>query len=390
MNDFTIISYPSARDDVLLSLADGRSRYMIPFGGRFRIVDFTIRNSTAAGASRTIIYSNIEDRLGEYVDHYGPFKGKHFPAIKVVSRNFSDIRLCYNLIMDSNSDFYIIYNGDHPSIIDFKDLVERYRRKRAQSLLFTLKMGGKGSMAYPILITRQKSLLAVVNQAIDENRDSPNLFEMIINILINTGIARETLSLHYWPLKSVPDYYHYNMELMKSKKLATFVFGDGAMKSFIGEPSIARVGRYAKINNSFISEGCDINGTVQNSIIFPGVVIGEKALVKDSIILPGVRIGAASRVLMSVVDERTAPPGEGEEDGGPPTVGERCYVGSDQAQLKNNDFPKSIHKSITLLGRDCVIPDGSHIGAACYVAPGLGGEYFAKKKYLYDGLSLVE
>lgn len=387
MNDFSIISYPSARDGSLLSLADERSRYMLPFGGRYRIVDFTIRNSSAAGASRTIIYSNVEDDLDEYVDHYGPFKGKSFPAVKVVSRNFSDIKLCYNLIMDSNTDYYIIYNGDNPSIIDFTELVSRYRKRRANSLLFTIRLTGKASMAYPILITNQKSLLSVINQAIDENRESPNLFEMIINILINTGIGKESLSLYYWPLKSVPDYYHYNMELMRNRKVFNSIFGDSLIKSHIGADGVASVGRYGKIVNSFISDGCAVNGSIQNSIVFPGVEIGERAMIKDSIILPFVRIGDGSRVIRSVIDEHTPVKEEGMPN--PLNIGSKCHIGSEQAQVKNNDFPRSLHRSITLIGKNCEIPDGSHVGAACYISSGLGKDFFSKKKYLYDGLSLV-
>ena len=63
MNDFTIISYPGTRSDLLLSLTESRSRYMLPIGGRFRVVDFTIRNSFSCGARTTIIYNNRDDEL---------------------------------------------------------------------------------------------------------------------------------------------------------------------------------------------------------------------------------------------------------------------------------------------------------------------------------------
>jgi len=390
MDDFTIISYPGTRDDSLLSLAEDRSKYLLPFGGRFRGVDFTIRNSASSGARHTIIYNNYEDGLEAYVENYGPFKDRKFPAIKVVSRDYSDVKFCYNLVMDSNTDYYIIYNGDNPSIIDFTELIAKYKKKKkAGAMLFSIKTSNRESMAYTILITNQKSLLSVINEAIDEGRHAPNLFEMIINALINRGIRREVMSAHYWPIKTIPDYYRYNMALMKSRDLFCRVFGDPVMKGFIRGEGFAFLGKHARVAGSFVSDNCVIKGTVYNSIIFPGVEIDEKATVKDSIVLPYNGIGAGANVVKSVIDERT-PRGKDAPDGSRFTIGNRCHVGSEHEQLKSKDFPRSIFQSITLIGKDSLIPDGARIGGACYVSSGKGGEFFSKSKYLYDGLSIVK
>ena len=390
MDDFTIISYPGTRDDSLLSLAEDRSKYLLPFGGRFRVVDFTIRNSASSGARHTIIYNNYEDGLESYVENYGPFKDRKFPAIKVVSRDYSDVKFCYNLVMDSNTDYYIIYNGDNPSIIDFAELIAKYKKKKkAGAMLFSMKTSSRESMAYTILITNQKSLLSVINEAMDEGRHAPNLFEMIINALINRGIRREVMSAHYWPIKTIPDYYRFNMALMKSRDLFSRIFGDPVMKGFIPGEGFAFLGKHARVAGSFISDNCVIRGTVQNSIIFPGVEIDEKATVKDSIILPYNAIGAGANVVKSVIDERTPPkkdtPAENRF-----TIGSRCHVGSEHEQLKSKDFPRSIFQSITLIGKDSRIPDGARIGGACYVSSGKGDEFFSKSKYLYDGLSIIK
>lgn len=134
-----------------------------------------------------------------------------------------------------------------------------------------------------------------------------------------------------------------------------------------------------------MSDGCDVHGTIINSIIYPGVYIGEKSIVQDSIVLPFARIGDGTRITRTIVDERMNFQQEYEY----PNIGNHCIVGSDYEQLKNNDFPRSIFSSITLIGKDCKIPDGSRIGGACYVASGKGEEYFMRGKHLYDGLSIV-
>ena len=70
MEDVTIISYPSTEQYQLLSLAEGRSRYMLPFCGKFRVVDFILGNARQSGARRTIIYSDVEDDLTGYVNRW--------------------------------------------------------------------------------------------------------------------------------------------------------------------------------------------------------------------------------------------------------------------------------------------------------------------------------
>jgi ADP-glucose pyrophosphorylase len=339
----------------------------------------------SCGARSTIIYNNYDDDLGEYVERYGPFKEQKFPPIKVVSKDYSDIRTCYALIMDSNTEYYIIYNGDNPAIIDFTEIENKYRSTGKEAVLFKLRYLEAASLANTILITNQKALLEVINTAIDENRQSPNIFEMIINMMLNRGIPTDSFDVHCWPPRNIPEFYAYNMDIIKNPAFFNIIFRDSGMKSMIKVNGIARVGVHGKINNSFISDGCEIDGTIFNSVIFPGAVIGEKSVVRDSIVLPFARIGAGTRIIKSIIDEKTIFNPEDSSF----NIGNGCHVGSEHEQIKNNEFPRSIYNSITLIGRDSKIPDGVRVGGACYVAPGLGENYFIKSKHLYDGLSIT-
>lgn len=385
MNDFTIISYSGPKENALLSLIESSSRYMLPFCGRFRIVDFTIRNSIASDAKRTIIYNNTEDDLEDYVENYGPFKGVDYPPIKVVNREFSDIRFCYNLVMHSNSAYYIIYNGDNPSIIDFKSIVERYKKKGTAAMLFKLKVGGNATMAYTILVSRRKNLLNIINYAIDKDMHAPNIFEMIINIMINRGIIKESIDAHYWPITDIPGYYALNMKILMDPVLSRLVQDNPSIRSYVKGDGVAIIRENANVKNSFLSDSCKIAGTVENSIISPGVVIEDNSVIKDSIILPNIKIGYNSRITKTIIDERSGI----NSDQQYLDIGNRCRIGSGDNQLKNNEFPASLYQSITLIGKNCRIPDESNIGGACYIASGKAEKHFRNSKYLYDGLSIT-
>ncbi|MDY6932852.1 MAG: hypothetical protein SVZ03_01355 [Spirochaetota bacterium] len=385
MNDFTVISYSSSNTNNLLSLTESRSRYMLPFGGRYRVVDFTIRNSISSGARKTIIYNNCEDELESYVEHYGPFKNMKFPLIKVVSREYSDMRFCYNLILDSNTAYYIIYNGDNPSVIDFTQLFKVYKKMRSSAVLFKLKISGKATMAHTVLVINQKGLMKIINSAIEEDSRSPNIFEMIINILTNKGIKSDIIDAYYWPVKNIPEYYYINMDILRDPTLLKLLCSESLMRGFINNDRAAKVGIKANILNSFISDNCQIFGTVINSIIFPGVEIGEMSIVKDSIVLPFTRIGAGVRIIKSLIDERTDFNTEKDHL----NIGDGCIIGTRDNQIKNNDFPRSVFGSITLIGKDCTIPEGAKIGGACYIASGKGEKFFSKTRHLYNGLSIA-
>ncbi len=385
MDEVTILSYPGEGSDGLLSLDGDRSRYLLPFGGRFRVADFTVRNSLLAEARRTIIFNNMDDGLEDYVERYGEFRKEKFPRFKVVSSEKQDIQMFYKLIMDSNTSIYILYNGDNPSLIDFSALVARFRKTRKHSILYKMHFNNSATLAHTILVTNQKALMSVISRSMDEDRKAPNIFAMVKNILVNRGIETSTFHVRYWPLRTVPEYYRYQMDILSGAELFDLFYKESDLKSHIDVGRYARLGPRAKITRSIVSDGCDIDGSVVNSIIFPGVSIGEGAVIRDCILLPNVEVGARSRLTRVIMDERKV---SGEETSAQ-NVGERCMVGSEVEALKNNDFPRSIFNGITLLGKNCDIPHGARVGGACYVAPGLGNEFFIKTKSLPDGMSIT-
>ncbi len=386
MDNVTIISYPGPKDNSLLSLTDTRSRYMLPFGGRFRVIDFTLRNSFFAAARTTFIYSTEDESLESYVERYGPFAGMKFPPIRVVSREYSDMNTCYNLILDSNTKYYVIYNGDIPSILDFKSILQKYRAGKSRAMLFKIQIGDRASMAYKVLVIDQKTLLKTVNQAIDEKRTSPNIFEMVINIMVNAGVKTGSINAMYWPIKSVPDYYDLHWDVIFNPEIFNLLYEEKIIQSKIDSGGFASVGPMGRVSGSFVSDHCTINGTVSNSIIYPGVEIGEGAQVRDSIILPFVKIGPGARIYRSIIDERTNRNPENVRY----DIDMNCKIGTESAPIKNSDFPESLFAGITLIGKDCLVHNEARIGGGCYVASGFGDKYFAQKKFLYDGTSVLK
>jgi len=373
------------QDDSLLSLTADRSRYMLPIGGRFRVIDFTIRNAVSSGAVETIIFNNQDDSLASYLEDL-PSEDRPQPQhrIRVVPFLQSDAEVMAEAVSESESSYFVLFNGDIPSIINFSKVMEKFLKTKKKPMLVKLSINGRATMAHKVVITDRRSLLSVIKKSAKSQESTPNYFEMLINMLIHTGITTSTVEAVYWPIKSVNEYAGLNREIIWNKEISGMLNREGIIKSRIRADRFAQLDEYSFVRNSFISDYCYINGTVENSIIFPGVEIGQGAIVRDAIILPFVRIGQGAKVFNAIIDESTEPDPE------LLNVGVNTRVGYDEWLMKNERFPKLLHSGLTLVGKNNYIIDGAFVGTSCYVASGCAARYFNETRIrLYDGDSLL-
>lgn len=384
MNNVTIISYPSAVNRNLLSLNDLRSRYMIPVAGKYRIVDFVIRNSLHCDAARTVIFSDVFDDLNYYIDSH-PVKND-FPKNDVTSVLSSPLTVddISEIIGENETKLYVFYNGDNPGLIDFNKLLNLYSKTRGSTILFKLKINGKATMAHTVLVTDKRSFLGVLKQAKKEKLEAPNTFEMIMNMIVNKGVKNAVYNATFWPINSVYDYYKTNMYLCKDETMNDSLYEDDKLMRGTKVEQPAQIRVYADIKESFISDGCIINGKVENCILFPGVIIGEKAVVKDSILLPYVAVDAGTRIENTVIDEFS----DYNQSDVLFNIGRGCKIGTNLKGAKNYDFPKSLYDGLSLIGKNCIIPMDITIGGGCFIASGSSGKIFSKNKTIHSGETL--
>ena len=304
--------------------------------------------------------------------------------IIVHSYNASDIESILDVLVGINTSFFVLYNGDNPSIINLSDVFEKFNASKKRSLLIKLRIAGKPSMAYKVVICEKKKIISLVKKTLKDKNRSLNFFEMIINTLIHSGINTTTLDAYYWSINNIPDYYSLNREIIWNKEISDALANEKIIRSKIRTNRFTLLGEKASVKNSSISDHCYINGKVENSIIFPCVDIEEGAVVVDSIILPYVRIGPGARIRNSIIDEST----DGNVSGF--NIGRNCIIGSGEKYIKNNDFPNLLNSSITLIGKNNYIKDDFNIGSACYISSNSSEEDFESIVRLHDGESIMQ
>jgi glucose-1-phosphate adenylyltransferase len=107
-----------------------------------------------------------------------------------------------------------------------------------------------------------------------------------------------------------------------------------------------------------ISHGCVIDGTVEHSVLSPGVRVASGATVRDSIVLFDAVIGAGATLDRAIVDKEAR-------------IGADAVVGSGEDLTPNADEPERLSAGITLIGKRARVPRGVVIGRNCRIDPGV-------------------
>ena len=144
------------------------------------------------------------------------------------------------------------------------------------------------------------------------------------------------------------------------------------------ESGPVNIGREAQVEGNLLSNGCIVEGTVQNSIISPGVKIAAGAVVTNSIILHGTVIEAGAVVDKCIIDKQCH-------------IGAEAKVGDGDDNTPNQALPRALNTGLTIVGRDSEIPKGVILGRNVTVHSGTraADPAFKKKKKVIKSGSVV-
>src|SRR6266516_2265486 len=126
----------------------------------------------------------------------------------------------------------------------------------------------------------------------------------------------------------------------------------------------AHIGSGAQIVSSLISHDCIIKGQIEHSVLSPGVVVEENAVVRNSIALFDTVIGAGSVVDRAILDKEVI-------------IGKHCQIGYGDDMTPNKLEPGRLNSGITLIGKRAHLPDNLKVGRNCKIGTDLRPEDFA-------------
>ncbi|MCI5208802.1 MAG: glucose-1-phosphate adenylyltransferase, partial [Candidatus Electrothrix sp. ATG2] len=302
------------------------------------------------------------------------------------------IRQNIDFIRDNQSEQVVILSGDHIYQMDFDDMISYHREKKAGVTI--------GMMVVPKSEIHQfgAGIVDDENRIVDweEKPKEPrtNLASMGIYIFdteyllkalsrdreeIDFGMhiiprAIEEKQVYAYPfygywrdVGTIQAYWDANMDILRADSgISPEEWGIRPNTEADGRPMDRAPVRFAQgctVQSSLISAGSIIEGTVQNSVLSPGVIVHKGAVVRDSVILEDAVIEAGAEVDLVVCDKGVH-------------IGEGAVVGHGDEEAKrisNQEYPTHLYSGITLIGKEVLVPTKMRVGRNCIIGPGRKG-----------------
>ncbi|MDR2606691.1 MAG: hypothetical protein LBC38_05355 [Oscillospiraceae bacterium] len=266
-----------------------RTSSSIHLAGRYRLIDFTLSNLVNSGVTNILVllgahYQSLVEHIGSGRDWDLSRKNggvKLFPPYLTDTRPSGafDRALRY-LNNNRNFDTVILCDGSVYYNMNYRPVIQRHLSAFAAA---TMIVDSETGEALNTIVFRRETILNVL----EEIKGGDWSYENVIRILqglykVNTyGYGG-----YHRTIRTLDDFYRYNMELLDTEKRdALFRAAEGGRIFTSSRDSLpTRYGNLANISNSLVADGCQIDGTVENSVIFRRVRISAGAVIRDSII----------------------------------------------------------------------------------------------------------
>jgi len=391
--------------DRLSVLSEERAKPAVPFGGRYRIIDFALSNCANSGIERVGVLTQYRPRsLNDHIGIGGPWgldRRTDRPGVSLlqpyIGNQASDWyqgtadAVYQNLyyVEESRADLVLILAGDHVYQMAYDELIDAHRATGADVTVPVCEVPLEEAHRFGTVILDEDGRIA----GFDEKPERPrsNLISMGIYLfskealteaLVETaGLAagerdfgRDVLPLlvsdaatqvygyrftDYWrDVGTIESYFQSNMDLLVDVPELNLYDHDSEIRTpFVNRPPV-KIGPGAEITRSLLSNGSIINGHVEHSVLSPGVFVEEGAVVRDSIIFDNARVSSGSVVDRSIVDKAVQ-------------IGRDCRVGSGDDYTENQDRPDIVSGGFTIVGKRAELLANTIVGRNCVIGPGV-------------------
>ena len=330
-------------------LTEKTAKPAVPFGGKYRIIDFPLSNCVNSGIDTVGILTQYQPlELNEYIGNGQPWGlnkthscAQVLPPYERHDKKSGWYKGTANAIYQNidfidryNPDYVVVLSGDHIYKMDYAAMVAYHEAHQASCTIAVRNVPLAEASRFGILNTNPDNSIyefeekpkkpkstnasmgiyvfnwSVLREALIADEDDPkssnDFGKNIIPNLLNAGHKMMAYNFDgYWKdVGTIDSLWEANMELL-GKKPVFDIRSDERFK--ISARNNAMPSSYidedAKVRNSFVAEGCEVYGTVRHSVISVGCTIGKEALVEDSVVMPGVVIESGAIVRHAILGE---------------------------------------------------------------------------------------
>ncbi|MGO9413314.1 MAG: hypothetical protein ACLQCB_21510 [Spirochaetia bacterium] len=285
------------------------------------------------------------------------------------------------LVESSRSDTVILASLSSVCVLDTAELLDTAAKAAGKVIKISVSR-----TPIEMYAAGRQTVASLLRSALDRRTDRKPLRESLFAAALLPSIDL---------LEDVPGEVLFQNDLMEYFHNNLWVIGncatDGYRKTLsrLPEPSEKSIESHITekgcVRNSWLASGVEVEGEIEESIVFPNVHIGKNTKISRSIVMNGNRIGAGGDIQNSLLLPVSA-----ELSRSAVNVGDNCSIGSRSSTAKNADFPGQIRDGLTVVGMNAEIPAGLRVEAGVCIGPGVPVSLLRKMKLVKKGTSVFK
>jgi glucose-1-phosphate adenylyltransferase len=330
-------------------LTSRRTVAAIPFGGRYWLIDFVLSNMINSGVHKVGVitksnYQQLMDHIGSGKDwdlarknggisvlppfgadsRTGLYRGRLDALMRIISyidassQEFVVMSDCdmicnidYNKVIDQHvetkADITAVYNEHHVDRETASNSIlyniSRMTGRIEEVTVHPHNLQGTYKISMNTWVMRRDYLIGLITSAIANGKTHFSR-DILLTETDNINIIGYEYKGYCAHINSVSNYFKYNMEMLDSGKRAELFYSSGRnIYTKVRDSEPTRYRENAVVKNSLIADGCDIDGKVEDSIVFRGVKINKNTIIKNCILMQDTIIGEDSRLEWIITDK---------------------------------------------------------------------------------------
>lgn len=321
------IIFANMHDDAISSLTQERTMASVPFGGRYRLIDFPLSNLVNAniidvGVITKANYASLMDHVGNGREwdlarkrgglhilppygnkNYGIYRGKmealgaalfYLQGTPVKQVVLSDCELIANIDLmplmeqhrETGADITIMYSKAYMSQESARDVtvVHFDEEGRLDEVMCNPDMSGEFSYFMNIAVIDREFLIKLVRECISKGEYSldRDVLQKRMKQLNIRGVYYDGFVQR---VNSIQEYYWANLDLLKEDIREELFCKDRPIYTKVRDEAPVLYGANSNMHDCFVADGCMVEGAVENSILFRGCKIGKDAVVKNCVLM---------------------------------------------------------------------------------------------------------
>ncbi|MGC8611180.1 MAG: glucose-1-phosphate adenylyltransferase [Athalassotoga sp.] len=391
MNEIVAMILAGGQGTRLGVLTENVVKPAVPFGGKYRIIDFTLSNcvnssiytvgvltqyrprvlSTHLGVGRDWDMDRKNGGLFILSPYAASTEGEWYKGTAhAVAQNI-------DFIDQFSPKYVLILSGDHVYSMDYNEMLDFHISKNADATISCIRVPLSEAHRFGTVITdniskvkefeekpkNPRSQLAsmgiyifnwpllreiLIKDSKDESSSHDFGKDIMPNLVSQRAIYAYEFEGYWRDVGTIDAFWEANIDLTRSMPALNLYDPNWRFYTHSAEMPPAFFGPNAKILNSLTSEGCIVNGTAESSVLFQGVTLGRGSYVKNSVIMTNVKIGENCFIENAIISENVV-------------IGDDCQIGIGE-NVPNERYPNIYNSGISVIGECVIVGNNVKIG----------------------------